>query len=126
LEKLRFGDAIKSKLTISGNIDVVIVPPLLFLPFIENCFKHGAKNNEDLKVNITFEKTDSSLLFCVENNFNNLAGVEVKHGIGIENVKRRLQLLYPKEYTLKTKVVESKYIVELTIPLVNETTIKKV
>ncbi len=120
LEKLRFGDTIKSKLTISGNIDGIVVPPLLFLPFIENCFKHGAKNNVDLKVNITFKKNEKGLLFCVENNFDNLADVDAKHGIGIENVKRRLQLLYPNEFVLKTNIEKNKYVVELIIPLVDE------
>ena len=124
LEKLRFGNAIKSKIKIIGNINDVDVPPLLYLPFIENCFKHGAKNNEDLKVNITFKKNEKEILFSVENNFNNLAGVDTTHGIGIENVKRRLQLLYHNAYTLKTKVVENKYIVELIIPLVDESNIK--
>jgi len=125
LEKLRFGDTIKSKLTISGDIDGVVVPPLLFLPFIENCFKHGAKNNVDLKVNITFKKNEMGLLFCVENNFDNLADVDAKHGIGIENVKRRLQLLYLNKFMLKTNIVAHKYVVELIIPLVDEASSKK-
>ena len=120
LEKLRFGDAIKSKLIISGNIDGAVVPPLLFLPFIENCFKHGAKNNDAIQVNIIFEKKDKILLFYVENNFNVISNEATKHGLGIENVKRRLQLLYPGEFTLKTEVKERKYIVKLTIPLVDK------
>jgi len=120
LEKLRFGNAVKSELNINGNIDDVNIPPLLFLPFIENCFKHGAKDNEDLKVNIVFKKNENGILFCVENNFATLASVDVKHGIGIENVKRRLQLLYSNAYTLKTSVEDNKYVVELVIPLADE------
>ncbi len=117
LEKLRFENTIKVELSINGNIDGITVPPLIFLPFIENCFKHGAKNNEALKINITFTKNENSILFCVENNFNNLANVVAKQGIGIENVKRRLQLLYLGGFMLRITSIENKYIVKLTIPL---------
>ncbi len=120
LEKLRYGDAIKSQLSINGNIDNVNVPPLLFLPFIENCFKHGAKNNKNTKVTIRFDKEDNWMVFYVENNFSNIANVVAEHGIGIENVKRRLQLLYLDEFRLKTNIVENKYIVELTIPVIDD------
>ncbi len=120
LEKLRYGDSTKSHLNINGNIDNVNVPPLLFLPFIENCFKHGAKNNDNIEVNIKFDKEDKKMTFYVENNFSNSTNVVTKHGIGIENVKRRLQLLYPNEFTLKTNIVENKYVVELIIPLDDE------
>ncbi len=120
LEKLRFGTAIHSELTISGNIDDVVVPPLLFLPFIENCFKHGTKNSDYIELVITFEKRGQELLFYVENTFDTLSKVVTKHGIGIENVKRRLHLLYANQFKLKTAIVENKYVVELIIPLINE------
>lgn len=120
LEKLRFGDAVKSEIIISGNIDDTLVPPLLFLPFIENCFKHGTKDNDIIEVSITFEIKNEELLFCVKNNFNEESNVVTKHGIGIENVKRRLSLLYSDNFKLKTAIVKNKYAVELIIPLVNE------
>ena len=117
LEKLRYGDSTKSRLNIKGNIDNLNVPPLLFLPFIENCFKHGAINNDNIEVNINFDKKGKELRFYVENNFNDLLNVDTKHGIGIENVKRRLHLLYSNQFKLKTDIIKSKYVVELIIPI---------
>jgi len=117
LEKLRYGDNLKSELGVSGNIDDIEVPPLLYLPFIENCFKHGAKNNDNIWVNISFERKEDQLLFHVENNFNRGHKPEIKHGIGIENVKRRLELLYDSKFKLNTDIFDDRYVVHLTIPL---------
>ncbi len=117
LEKLRYGENLKSELSVSGNIDDIEVPPLLFLPFIENCFKHGAKNNDNIWVNIAFERGKDKLLFHVENNFNRGNKPEVKHGIGIQNVKRRLKLLYDSKFHLNTDIFDDRYVVHLTIPL---------
>jgi len=121
LERLRYGDKIISNTAIIGNIEDVIVPPLLFLPFIENCFKHGAKNNDNIEVNISFENVeDKWLIFKVENTFNQIIQLEEtnpKHGIGIQNVKRRLELLFPHNFELKTEIIEQKYCVQLKLPI---------
>lgn len=117
LEKLRYGETIKSNLTINGNIDSIAIPPLLFLPFIENCFKHGTKNNDNIIVDINFKKKKNSLVFKVHNNFKAGSNKVVKHGIGIENVKKRLQLLYNNKYKLKTEILKDNYYVCLKIPI---------
>ncbi len=117
LEKLRYDAAVTANLTIEGNIDNTVVPPLIFLPFIENCFKHGTKNNDNIAIAIAFQMKSDMLIFKVENNFNVDNEIVTKHGIGIENVKRRLQLLYDEKFTLKTYVSENKYKVELKIPV---------
>lgn len=117
LEKLRYGDRILSNLEIAGDIDDIMVPPLLFLPFIENCFKHGTKNMAATKVFICFEKTEKNLCFEVRNNFDHQHQVSISHGIGIENVKRRLNLLYPNNFVLKTTIDRGEYIVTLKLPL---------
>lgn len=121
LEVLRYGDKIIGNTEIIGNIENVTVPPLLFLPFIENCFKHGAKNNDNIEVNISFENVeDKWLIFKVENSFNQNIEFEEKnpkHGIGIQNVKRRLELLFPKNFELKTEIINQKYCVQLKLPI---------
>ncbi len=118
LEQLRHGSHIVSNIEIAGNIDFIKIPPLLLLPFIENCFKHGKKNNDNLKVYINFENlNNTNLYFKVLNTFEDSTQPETKHGIGIENVKRRLELLYGNKFELQTKINEREYIVELKIPL---------
>jgi len=117
LEKLRYGDRVHSEISIEGDIDEVMVPPLIFLPFIENCFKHGGKETGDIKVDINFAVRDNFLYFSVDNTLGEDKEFYTKHGIGIENVKRRLELLYGKRYTLKTSASEDMFKVLLKIPL---------
>lgn len=117
LEKLRYGERVKSNISIEGNIDDIEIPPLLFLPFLENCFKHGAKHQTDINVNIAFVVKDNFLYFTVENDFVKSDDTATKHGIGIENTKRRLQLLYGSSYSLKTRSKGNIYTVNLKLPL---------
>ncbi len=117
LEKLRYGERVKSEINIEGNIDDVEIPPLLFLPFLENCFKHGTNHSKDIKVIIDFVVKDNFLYFTVENNFVKSDDETPIHGIGIENVKRRLQLLYGSGYGLKTRSKGNTYTVNLKLPL---------
>ena len=121
LERLRYGDNIIASTDIIGNIDEIKVPPILFLPFIENCFKHGAKNNDNIEVAISFENIENKwLIFKVENTYKQLDKLNksnTKHGIGIQNVKRRLELLFSNNFDLKITVLEQKYSVFLKIPI---------
>lgn len=107
LEKLRYGEKVISDISIEGNIDDLEITPLLFLPFIENCFKHGVKNSDNVKVEISFEIRRNFLYFTVQNTIKKNQLKSVKHGIGIENVNRRLQLLYGNRYILDTGVVDN-------------------
>ncbi|WP_240665646.1 sensor histidine kinase [Lutibacter sp. HS1-25] len=122
LERLRYGDRIITSTDIEGNIEDIEVPPLLFLPFIENCFKHGAKNTDTIEVNIYFENVlDKWLIFKAENSFNKSVELtettNTRKGIGNQNVKRRLELLFPNNFELKTEIKDNKYCVYLKIPI---------
>ncbi|WP_317168138.1 sensor histidine kinase [Leptobacterium flavescens] len=117
LEKLRRGNMVESDMNIAGDIDDVKVPPLLFLPFIENCFKHGLKNGEKIFVKINFKKHGDQLDFKLKNNFNPDYTAKTKNGIGIINTKRRLELLYDNRFELETYPVEDQYRVILKIPV---------
>jgi len=117
LEKLRYGNKVKSDISIDGDIDDIKIPPLLFLPFIENCFKHGTKNNDNIKVDIGFEINNNFLFFTVDNTFQNNDEKFIKHGIGIKNVKRRLFLLYKDDFSLETKIKNNKFKVLLKLPV---------
>ena len=118
LEKLRFGKKVSVKINMEGDIEDKTVPPLLFLPFIENCFKHGTNENNKLNVLIEFKVDEDNLLkFTVINNFNQFTSNKKKHGIGNQNVLRRLELLYKENFTLNIKTEKQNYIVELFIQI---------
>ena len=117
LEKLRYGDRVQSEISIDGDIDDVEVPPLIFLPFIENCFKHGAKSDKDIKVDISFVVKDNFLYFTVENTFDGEQEFIQKHGIGIENVRRRLQLLFGNKHKFETRSSGNRFKVQLKLPI---------
>lgn len=117
LEKMRYGDRVTSIIDINGNIDDVKVVPMLFLPFIENAFKHGLKNTDRMKLSISFEKFQNELIFMSKNNYEEEPKLTKTDGIGIKNVKRRLQILYPKNFTLNITQKNNEYLVLLKIPL---------
>ena len=118
LERLRFGDRVISNINITGEIDDVSVPPLLFLPFIENCFKHGIKKNNAVKIKIEFINSDDKHLeFRVQNTFVESPIDKTRSGIGNKNVRRRLELLYNTNFTLATTMVNDIYKVYLKIPI---------
>ena len=118
LEQLRYGDRIDCSLEILGCIDDVKVPPLLFLPFIENCFKHGDIGDAPMKVRISFQNNEENVLsFYVENSYlvNEIEGRI--NGIGIRNVTRRLELLFGDKFELTSDQNNNKYCVLLKIPI---------
>lgn len=98
LEKTRFNNTLQihfNKENISENIKIA---PMLLLPFIENSFKHGSLNEGILLININLYTKNSCIFFEIENT-NNTNTVSRK-GIGLENIKKRLDLLYKNKYTL--------------------------
>ena len=104
LEKLRFGNRLITNTEIAGNVDGLLIAPLMLLPFVENSFKHGASN--DLKspfIDLRVSVEDNQLNFSIRNSCNGQPGKceGYKEGIGLKNVKRRLELLYPGKHTLK-------------------------
>jgi len=118
LEQLRYGDRIDCSIEIDGSIDDVRVPPLLFLPFIENCFKHGSFGDVPMEVRISFKNdTKGMLIFCVENSYCEKIIEDSVHGIGIRNVTRRLELLFGDEFELTKTLVNNQYRVQLKIPI---------
>ncbi len=117
LEKMRYGDRVDSRVDINGNIDDVKVVPMLFLPFIENAFKHGLKNNDRMELLISFERFENELIFISKNNYEDESKTKRLNGIGIKNVKRRLEILYPKKYTLNIAQKNNEYSILLKIPI---------
>ncbi len=117
IERLRYGDNVSVQMDMVGDLEGKSLPPLLFLPFIENCFKHGSVDNEKLKLFIKFEVTKENLfVFEVVNNY--LAVKNKKnHGIGNKNVLRRLELLFKDTFNLSINTKNKNYSVKLSIQL---------
>ena len=96
-----------------------MIPPLLFFPLIENAFKHGIGSNpEDKKIGLTFTMEGNRLFFMIRNakgRIHNEFQKKKKGGIGIENVRKRLDLLYPDKHSMKVLDKEDSFEVEITI-----------
>lgn len=115
LHKIRY----QKEVDIQFNYDVdteLKIKPLLFIILLENAFKHGVeswfKNNAYIHMNLSY--IDDFVQFDIENNFDGTNNDDV--GIGLENLKRRLQLLFGKNYTLLINKTENTYKVTLKIP----------
>lgn len=92
------------------------IPPLLLIPFIENGFKHGIINNEEHPFTIKLKQNGKLFVLEVENLINHYKK-DQQSGIGTDNVKKRLQLYFPNNYSLEINTKEQKYQVKLTINL---------
>ncbi|WP_225312652.1 sensor histidine kinase [Pseudotamlana haliotis] len=117
IERIRFNDAVEAEMDITGDIEEICVPPLLLLSFVENCFKHGMKQNDKLKINMSFKVLNSGFIeINIINNFNpNVINTET-NGIGNQNAKRRLNLLFANNYVLESTVEGNLYKLYLKIP----------
>ena len=99
LQRLRFEQPVKAELMVAGNTVDVLIPPLLLIPFVENAFKHGdfSHENNGLLINIY---TNNQKLHVHCHNKKGKQRKDVGGGIGLENVRRRLSLLYPGKHVL--------------------------
>lgn len=115
LEKLRFQKGLQVDFLVTNFNDDVQIPPMLLLPFVENAFKHGSKNNGVLKVNMELKLENEFLIFTVVNSHrqNNNSN----SGIGLQNIKKRLLMLYDNESSLSIKDEIDKFSIYLKIPL---------
>lgn len=121
LERLRQGPHTDILFAVDGNISDQKIAPLMFIPFIENCFKHGASNQLAKSfVYILLEvRKDTIDLFIENSKAENMAesSSSKSGGIGLVNVRRRLDLLYPDQYKLKIEDKPDSYAVYLTLKL---------
>lgn len=115
LEKIR-RDNFSYEIVIEGDTNSKMIPPLLFINFVENAIKHGASAREGSFCKLHFILTETQLQFsCI----NSKPSVVVKSGggLGLKNVERRLELLYPNKHTLRLQDETNLYTVQLTIPV---------
>ena len=101
LEQMRFNDSLNITFKTTDNYNHVKISPMLLLPFVENSFKHGALKNGVLSIKTHITYQDNCLKFYIENNA--LPEDSTVNGIGLNNTKKRLNLLYKNNYTLTIK-----------------------
>lgn len=100
LEKIR-RDNFSFLISKEGNLSNIQIPPLLFISFVENAVKHNNDSSRSSYVNLFFEVKDDELNFQCINSKPLLKAVAHSGGLGLANVKRRLELLFPFNHTLK-------------------------
>lgn len=124
LEKIRYQNELKTDFDVNGRIAGKQIAPLLLLPFIENAFKHGlSKNLKNPWLNITLDIEDYALTFKVENNkpaVDQTDETGYTEGIGLKNVRRRLDLIYNNRHFLMVENKEGLFTIILKINLETE------
>jgi LytS/YehU family sensor histidine kinase len=120
LQKLRSDDQAEINLDITGEAGNLKIAPLLFLPFIENSFKHGVKGDPlagftRIRINIG----DEDIQLDVVNNKGRIDKIEKaeSQGIGLQNARRRLELLYPENHILSVNDMNDLFEVKLKVVL---------
>lgn len=120
IERIRYSDKLKMSVDFPLNTNNLKIAPLIILPFIENAFKHGVSNYPGVAfVNAKINLLENTLVFKIENSKNPARKIEngYSKGIGLQNARKRLELLYPDKYILKIDEKDKTYSVNLTLQL---------
>lgn len=117
LQRMRFGDRVQVELDIYDTQPTALIEPMLLIPFIENAFKHGTGLIPSPYIRIQLQNDSAKLIFRVENSVSTVheSSKDVYSGIGLTNVRRRLELLYADRYQLTIQPTGDNYTVELII-----------
>lgn len=116
LMKLRYTGRVRIECCMPDEVPEVQIPPLLFISFVENAFKHGVSYQEESFIRVFMSVEDGRLAFRCSNS-NHGRSVEQHHGIGLENIRKRLRLLFGQDYTLSINERDDSFNVLLIIPL---------
>jgi two-component system LytT family sensor kinase len=119
LQRQRFSKKVIINVNMQTTDRLYDIEPMLLIPFVENAFKHGTGMIEHAQIDIDLKAVNNKLQFTVSNNYDP-SSVEVKDkasGIGLTNVQRRLDLLYPNHHNLQITRENEKFIVSLQIDL---------
>lgn len=116
LEKTR-RDNFEYTISKKGNINDIQVAPLLFIPFVENAVKHNSDSERKSYVDLSFRTSNGKLKFVCENSIPQIEIPKKVGGIGLANIKRRLDLLYKDNYVLEQIKTDTTYTVNLELKL---------
>ena len=117
LEKMRFNNTLQVNLNVDIANESVTIPPMLLLPFVENSFKHGAIVDGKLKIDIELKAATERINFRTKNSKKSVR--DAQNGIGLDNIKKRLLLLYPNRHDLNIEVESDMFTIELTLNLID-------
>ncbi len=116
LQQLRFGNRLTLHVDLTPTEDWHAIEPMLLIPFVENAFKHGTGMIENPIIDISLEAADNQLTFVVKNRYIDKDKAKDKtSGIGLTNVKRRLQLLYSENHSLNIDKTDTWFTVTLKL-----------
>ncbi len=118
LQKMRLDRSVKLEYDSLENIPALQIAPMLLVPFIENAFKHGVNSEQKshIKIEMTMNKTEFQLS-VVNNKVTIQKEISERSGLGIENTKHRLNLIYPSKHLLVINDTEKEFSVSLHINL---------
>ena len=116
LKQLRYTDKVRIDTRLPSEVPDRQIPPLILITFIENAFKHGISYQQESFVEVKVSVKDNELWFSCRNSKAEVSNEE-KGGVGLANVRKRLDLLYEQNYTLRIHDDADVYTVELTLPL---------
>lgn len=119
LEQIRFGKRLDLSINIEGDLEEIQIEPLLFLPLVENAFKHGANEMaEQAWISLDVKASVSQLIFKLINGKPATGqGLGITTGIGLQNLRKRLSLIYPGRHILRILEEDEKFMVTLQLQL---------
>ncbi|WP_420149040.1 sensor histidine kinase [Spirosoma sp.] len=120
LEQIRYGKRLDVQTNFSEltSFSHVMIPPMLLLPFVENAFKHGAAQTEtDCWIQLHLSRSSNRLVFSVENSVPDHVTYPEMSGLGLTNLKKRLDILFPGQYELVTLPEDSQFLAVLKFNL---------
>jgi LytS/YehU family sensor histidine kinase len=119
LMRLRLTDKVKLNVSFPSDYENITIPPLLFISIIENAFKHGISYREKSFIDIAMDVSEEMINFKCVNSMvtNNNTELKENSGIGLENLQKRLKLLFPDRHEFKIEKSESTYHVTVRISL---------
>ncbi len=115
LEKIRFKDTLKVFFTSDEIREEIQIAPMLLIPFVENAFKHGSLFEGFLRIEIKVAVHENSLSFIIRNTVSGDENENKSNGIGLENVRKRLELNYSGNYRLNIQNEGKWYVAELSV-----------
>ncbi|MEE4196632.1 MAG: histidine kinase [Bacteroidales bacterium] len=124
LERIRHDEHFNVNTSFPYLKDDILIAPLILFPFVENAFKHGFQDSGNSFINIQLSVDNNSLEFNVENSLNKQT--EDKYlklegkGIGLKNIKERLELIYKDNYLLDVTSIDRKHLIRLKLTIENE------